>query len=235
MSSKRTHRFFVSEDTQLKKDFWLHDEALLWQWNKVLRFGVGQQVILFDGLQTDRLYEIVAISKSEAHLRLITELERVLPKRHVYVFWSLLKRDNNEHILQKATEIGVSNFVPIISDRTIKKDFNHDRASKIVREAAEQCGRSDIPFVREPVHLAKVLPEYVDKMALYVCEKGEPDPEEGQTVYPEKLGIFIGPEGGWSDAELELFNEFKCPSIHLGDFTFRAETAVITASYKVLQ
>lgn len=230
----KLHRFLTDEETQLKKDFWLHDEALLWQWNKVLRFTAGQQVILFDGLQTDRLYEIITISQTEAHLRLITELERVLPKRHVYLFWSLLKKDNNEHILQKATEIGISNFIPLITERTIKKDFNHDRAEKIVKEAAEQCGRSDIPHVREPVHLAKVLPEYNDKIDLFVCQKGEPDSTEAGQSFAEKLGIFIGPEGGWTDAELQLFADFGCSPLHLGDFTFRAETAAITASYKVL-
>src|SRR3989344_3461009 len=112
----KLHRFFAGEDIKLKKEFWLHDQALLWQWNKVLRFREGQEVILFDGLQTDRLYKILKLEKSEAHLAMVTELERTLPKRHVYLFWSLLKKDNNEHIIQKATELGVSNFVPLITE-----------------------------------------------------------------------------------------------------------------------
>lgn len=145
----RVHRFFVGEDFKLKQDFWLHDEELLWQWNRVLRFSAGQNVVLFDGVTTDRLYEIVEISKTEAHLKLKTELEQNLPKIHIYLLWSLLKKDNNEHILQKCTELGVSNFVPIISERTIRTNFNIDRAKKIIVEASEQCGRSDIPIVRE--------------------------------------------------------------------------------------
>lgn len=222
----RVHRFYTGEDIKLKKDFWLHDQALLWQWNKVLRFRPEQEVILFDGLQTDRLYLIAEISKTEAHLKMVTELGRVLPKHHVYLFWSLLKKDNNDHILQKCTELGVSNFVPIISERSIRKDFNIDRARKIVVEASEQCGRSNIPHVREPVHLERVLEEYKEKVPLFVAQQGGSSPR--QKI--EKAGVLIGPEGGWSKNELALFEKYKLPHISISNFVLRAETAAISAS-----
>ena len=226
----KLHRFFAGEDIKLKKEFWLHDQALLWQWNKVLRFREGQEVILFDGLQTDRLYKILKLEKSEAHLAMVTELERTLPKRHVYLFWSLLKKDNNEHIIQKATELGVSNFVPLITERTIKKDFNIERAQRIALEAAEQCGRSNIPHVREPVHLKKALEEYKDKLDMYVCQMGS----ENLGQLPDKVGLIIGPEGGWSENELEYFGRLGLGHISLGDFVLRGETAAIIAVSKVL-
>lgn len=229
----RVHRFYTGEELKLKKDFWLHDEAMLWQWNKVLRFREGQEVILFDGLQTDRLYKIVQLDKTEAHLQMVTELDRVLPARNVYLFWSLLKSDNNEHILQKCTELGVSNFVPLITDRTIKKEFNIERAHKIVQEAAEQCGRSNIPHVREPVHIAKALEEYKDHLILFVAHKGHKNTEK--LVEGGKYGVLIGPEGGWSEAEQEIFAREDYAGIDLGDFTLRAETAAIVATAKILQ
>lgn len=226
----RIHRFYVGDELKLKKDFWLHDEALLWQWNKVLRFQDGQQVILFDAHQTERLYKVEKLVKTEAHLIMITEYEPKIPAKHVYLFWSLLKRDNNELILQKATELGVSNFVPLITDRTIKKDFNHERAQKIVIEASEQCGRATIPNVREPIHLTKALPEYADKMPLFVCQQGH----EGPDNISGKLGLLIGPEGGWSPAELEFFSDAKYPHLGISDFVLRAETAAVVASAIVL-
>lgn len=228
----RTHRFYVADSIKLKADFWVHDEALIWQWNRVLRFRAGQQVILFDGVETDRLYEISEISKTEAHLKMVTELERSLPKRHVYLFWSLLKKDNNDLILQKCTELGVSNFVPIISERAVRTNFNPDRAHKIVTEASEQCGRSNIPVVREPMHLEHAIEQYKDHLEFIVCEKDEQDTLK--MADDKKYGLLIGPEGGWSHAERELFKNIKLLHLGLSDHTLRAETAAVVAASKLL-
>lgn len=228
----RVHRFYIADIIQLKKDFWLHDEALLWQWNKVLRFRDKQEVILFDGRQADRLYRIEKIGKTEAHLQLITEFERNLPTRHVYLFFSLLKKDNNDLILQKCTELGVSNFVPLLTERSIRDNFNADRAHKIVLEASEQCGRSTIPFIREPMHVLTALNEYKDKVQLLIGEKGSGIPIKLKPH--ERYGVFIGPEGGWSEAEKQQFSDFKLAHLHLNDFTLRAETAAIVAIAKML-
>ncbi len=227
----KLHRFFVDGDIRLKNDFWLHDESLLWQWNRVLRFRPGQKIGLFNG-ETDRFYEIKELSKKEAHLVMITEREPVVPKRHVYLFWSLLKKDNNELVLQKGTELGVSNFVPILSERTIKTDFNISRARKIITEATEQCGRSDLAVVREPIHLEKVLDQYKDDVEFLVFDQdGE---SEIKLQDNQKYGLLIGPEGGWSDAEKELFKSSSLKRYKLSGHTLRAETASIIALGKIL-
>lgn len=228
----RVHRFFTGDKITLKQNFWLRDEAIIWQWTKVLRFRAGQEVILFDGERIDRLYRVTELNKNEAHLELVTELDRQLPKNHIYLFWSLLKKDNNDHVLQKCTEIGVSNFVPITSERSIRDNFNIDRAHKIVQEASEQCGRSNIPMVREPITLQEALKEYEGVLELYICEKG------GNFHPPEmdidkKYGIFIGPEGGWSNTEKQFFADKKIPHLHINDFILRAETAAVVAVSKL--
>lgn len=227
----RVHRFYVS-DLELKHDFWVHDVALLWQWNKVLRFKVGQQVILFDGHDKDRLYKLADISKTEAHLQLVTDMERVVPRRHVYLLWSLLKKDNNDHILQKCTELGVTNFVPILSERSVRTNFNMDRANKIVIEASEQCGRSNVPTVRDPIHLEKALEQYKDHVEFIVFEKGEET--ELKLDDSKKYGLLIGPEGGWSDTEKELFKSSGFHHIAISDHVLRAETAAVVAVSKLL-
>lgn len=124
----RTHRFLVERDFQLSHEIWLREESILWQWNKVLRLSPTQNVILFNGQGEDRLYQILKLNREEAHLSLISQLVPIKPEVDLYVFWSLLKRTNNELILQKCTELGASHFVPLISERTIKKDFNVERA-----------------------------------------------------------------------------------------------------------
>src|SRR5690606_32449173 len=117
-------------------------------------------------------------------------------------------------------ELGVSNFVPIIADRSEKTGFNPERAEKIVIEAAEQCGRSDIPSVRQPVLLGTALQDYAGKVKLLVAEQAAEQRQETRDKSQEShvehthdsyllthdsgfLGVFIGPEGGWTEAELK--------------------------------
>lgn len=222
----------MSDALDLKHDFWVHDEALLWQWNRVLRFKAGQKVVLFDGEDKDRLYEIVEITRAEAHVKLLTDMERIVPSRHIYLLWSLLKKDNNDHILQKCTELGVSNFVPIISDRSIRTNFNIARANKIVIEASEQCGRSDVPTVREPLHLAKAIEQYKEHAELVVCEQGESASFELDDK--KRYALLIGPEGGWSDSEKESFQANDFRRISISNHVLRAETAAVVAVSKFL-
>lgn len=230
----RVHRFYTGDKLQLKNDFWLHEPALLWQWTKVLRFREGQEVILFDGQATDRLYRIKAISDKEAHLHMVTEMKRCVPKRHVYLFWSLLKKDNNDLVLQKCTELGVSNFIPVLCERSIRTGFNMERAHKIVIEASEQCGRSNIPHIREPVHLEKVIPEYKDKIQLLICDQGSINIDSCDISAERPIGLVVGPEGGWSNNETAMFKTYELQHIAISDHTLRAETASIAAVSKLL-
>ena len=226
----KIHRFYLP-DIELNQDFWLKAPDTIHQWTKVLRFRPGQEVVLFDGVKYDRLYKIVEISKEEVHLEHITDYERQLPRRELYLFWSLLKKDKNDWVLQKATELGVSHFIPLLADRSEKTGFNLERARKIVVEAAEQCGRSDIPSVREVLHVANAIEQYNDKTPLYICEQGS----SNDIVSAPSTGILIGPEGGWSDAEKVLFVKQKIKHLHLHDFTLRAETAAVAAVLTVLR
>ncbi len=228
----RLHRFYIGSGMLLEHYLTLNDQRLLDQWSKVLRYRAGQQVILFDGQQHERLYTITELSRSQASLELITDLPRKLPPRQVYLFWSLLKKDKNDWVLQKATELGVSHCIPILAERSEKTGFNHERAEKIVIEAAEQCGRSDIPSIRQPLLLQTALHEFGKDIPLFVCEQGGIGTTKQRPHYQE-VGVCIGPEGGWSEAEKQLFATQELGSLELGDFTLRAETAAIIAVAKL--
>lgn len=230
----RVHRFYVSPDIEKSHDFWLHDERLLHQWKNVLRYSPGQEAVLFDGQGHDALYRIEAITDKEAHLIHVTDFEPKLPSKDIYLFWSLLKKDKNDWVLQKCTELGVSHFVPLIADRSEKTGFNLERAHKIVIEAAEQCGRSDIPNVREPFKVETALNEFATKLQLFICEQ-EQVTDNGQQKTKNSVGVLIGPEGGWSDAEKVLFEKMNINHLNLHDFTLRAETACVAAVTRLLQ
>lgn len=224
----KIHRFYTP-DINLEHNFWLKDKAILAQWTRVLRFRPGQQVVLFDGESKDRLYMISEINPSEAHLEYVTDYTRRLPLKNIYLFWSLLKKDKNDWVLQKCTELGVSHFIPLIADRSEKTGFNIERARKIVVEAAEQCGRSDIPTVRDAMHVSTAIEQYQDKATLYICEQGS----EPTKLAADDLAVLVGPEGGWSDAERQLFKDLKVQHLNIHDFTLRAETACVTAVAKL--
>jgi len=227
----KLHRFFIG-NTELSHDFWMDDERLFHQWSRVLRFQIGQQVILFNDAHEERLYEIKKIGTDAFHLNLVTELVPKLPKRDVYLCFSLLKKDKNDWVLQKATELGIRHFVPLLTDRTEKTGFDVERAEKIVTEAAEQCGRADIPRVREPLSLESALKELEEKAQLYIAEQHD---SESGILEPDgvSLAVFIGPEGGWSDREKALFQERSIKHLNLSDFTLRAETACISAAMQL--
>ncbi len=228
----RLHRFYTGPDLRLEHYVELNDTRLLDQWNKVLRFRPGQEVVLFDGHEHERLYVLNELSRNAAKLELITDFLRKIPSRNVYLFWSLLKKDKNDWVLQKATELGVSHFIPILAERSEKTGFNEERAQKILIEAAEQCGRSDIPVVRQPLLLQTALHEYAAKVPLFVCEQHELT--KPKTPNYKEVGVLIGPEGGWSEKEKQLFITQEVGKLPLGDFTLRAETAAVVASAKLL-
>jgi 16S rRNA (uracil1498-N3)-methyltransferase len=227
----RLHRFYVGPDLELSHDFWVHNEGLVHQWKNVLRMQPGQELTLFDGVEHERLYKIVEIKDNGAHLIHVTDFERKLPKREIYLLWALLKKDKNDWVLQKGTELGVSHFIPLLADRSEKTGFNVERARKIIIEAAEQCGRSDIPNVRGPMNVKTALEESKDKVELYICE------QDGSDVTPSgnSAGILVGPEGGWSDNEKEFFQKNNLKHLNLHDFTLRAETAAVAAVTKLIQ
>lgn len=228
----RLHRFYTGTELALTHDFWLHDLRLINQWRRVLRFQPDQEVILFDGQSEDRLYKIVELTETEAHLKLVTELKRQVPKKEIYLLWALLKKDKNDWVLQKCTELGVSHFVPLLADRSEKTGFNIERAEKIVIEAAEQCGRSDIPTIREPMRVSTAIDEFNTRVHLMTCEQGT----ESELALPtdKPSAVLIGPEGGWSDTEKQLFKDGQLIHLDLHDFTLRAETAAVAVVTKLI-
>jgi 16S rRNA (uracil1498-N3)-methyltransferase len=229
----RLHRFYIDPETHvLERSFWLRDDALIAQWSRVLRYAPGDEVVLFDGVTHERLYRIEAFEPGGVKLELVTEFERMVPARHTYLFWALLKKDKNDWVVQKGTELGITNFVPLVAGRSEKTGFNEDRARKIAIEAAEQSGRSDIPAFREPQTLDAILHEYKDSLHLYICDE-RTDPSEIQEG-DGPAGLLIGPEGGWTEQETRLAIEAGATGLHLGPLTLRAETAVVVAAAQLL-
>lgn len=232
----KLHRFYVGD--RLKREVqhfgdercWVQDKELLHQWQRVLRYRVNDEISLFDGF-IEVLYRIVEIKSDEIALHKVTEVSPKKPNKHVLLAWSLLKKDKNDWVLQKATEIGVTHFVPMESDRSEKTGFNKERATKIIVEAAEQCGRLDIPKIDEPMTLSGVINTYKGSYDLLICNE---DTKVENIETTDTIGILIGPEGGWSEKEIDFIMHENISFLNLGHLTLRAETAALVAATKIL-
>lgn len=225
----RIHRFFVPQVLPREGDFIVSNKDLLNQWRNVLRMAEGDKITAFDGSGDEALCEFHALDAKSATLSVVERRAGLAPSREVTLFMSLIKRDNFELVLEKATELGVSRIVPIEAARSEKKGTNRDRTEKILREATEQSGRATVPTLDEVVSLQDVFKKYQIPLVAF-DPRGEKNAREhfnANTIGP--IGVVIGPEGGFTEDELALFSAHDVPLVATGHTILRAETAAIVA------
>lgn len=242
----KLHRFYINQTFKENEDVTLTDSEVLKQWKSVLRFQVGRPVVLFnaDGVEFHGVIDLLSKEKATVSYRAICQ-NAVAPRREVTLYISIIKKDKFEWVVQKCTELGVSHFVPVLSGRTEKVNVNMERLEKIIQEAVEQSGRVTLPTVSQPVTLEEAIAGIEESASVSVDAPGADSEmkwyalEEGGKMLREvigsdnvsPIGIFIGPEGGWTDEEKELFGD---RNVSLGDMTLRAETASVAISTLLL-
>lgn len=226
----RLHRFIL--DIDLDQDQALVvDPKVIQQWKNVLRLKRGNQLMIGNGQGWEAKAEIISLDKGAVRLALQkpVRVERE-PQRQVTLYCAVIKRENFEWAAQKAVEVGVIRVVPVITNRTIKKDIKQERVATIMREAAEQAGRGVLPALHQPLSFAEALLDAKHNEQVFFFDASGPAFETG-AVTGERVGAFIGPEGGWSEPELHQAESAGLNIMNLGDLTLRAETAVVVASY----
>jgi 16S rRNA (uracil1498-N3)-methyltransferase len=230
--SMRLNRFIGNFALQ-KGIFDLTDPEINKQIRKVLRLGKGEKIVLCDGRGSEAIGIIISLDNKRVALDLENPTTTPAKKSFILLYCSVLKRENFELVVQKATEVGVSSIIPIVSERTVKQNINLERLNKIAEEAAEQSGRCFLPAIEKPLTWPQALAHAKNNDVNIFFEIGKTltGPLSKQT----KIGIFIGPEGGWSSKELETAKNQGFLISGLGDLVLRAETAAIVASYLACQ
>ena len=224
----RRHHFFITTELKEGGDLKISDTDLLHQWQKVFRMKAGDEVILLPNDGFEYICEFVLLSRKEAELKVKEKREGVLDvKKKVHLYLGMLKKDKFEWVLQKGTELGVASFTPVITARTEKMNLNMERAEKVVREAAEQSGWAALPIINESMSLSDALTKAQNPV---VFDMGG----DALGEIPESVSIFIGPEGGWSDEEREMFRAKDVPVYSVGPQALRAETAAVAVCSKLL-
>jgi 16S rRNA (uracil1498-N3)-methyltransferase len=253
----KIHRFISNFDLS-RNTLEITDKEIVNQMKNVLKLKAGGLVELCDGKDISAMAEIVEINKDKIVVKKAPTPKGVrvpttsVGKNFVTLFCSILKKENFELVVQKTTECGVLKIIPIITSRTIKTGLNMERLRKIAKEASEQCGRITIPEILEPITFPEALKNiqgetfFFDSSGDYsfithtyspaselLCSARQPAQCVLKKQSPDSFNLFIGPEGGWTEEEINMTKSLNFKNASLGPLTLRGETAAIIATYLV--
>ena len=173
--------------------------------------------------------KILGISKNTVEFKIIKQLRQKEITKELWLAFSPIKSNYQNFMLQKATELGVTKFLPIIFDRTVVRKINKDRIEKIVIEASEQSNRINVPTIEEAQDLNGFLKK--NSMNLIFTDLNSNIKKIDKSKFTDKpVCIIIGPEGDFSETEREKILSFKgVQPIKINENILRSETAVISA------
>lgn len=230
------HRFFLTETT-LVIGAAVDLAPIAHQLRSVLRLGPGDQILLLDNQGSSFVTEIKTLERGQAVGRVLAQdAARGEPPAEVVLYQCALKADKFEWVIQKATEIGVTRFVPVISSRTIvrpaeKIRHKYDRWLAIIREAAEQSGRGRLPELADPLTWDAAVTQ-AGGVRLLPWEETETSAgiEGSIPRHVKSISLLIGPEGGISADEARSAFAAGWRGVSLGPRILRAETAALVAA-----
>ena len=196
--------------------------------SKVMRVKENEVFSLFNK-EGEWEAKILGISKNTVEFKIIKQLRQKEITRELWLAFSPIKSNYQNFMLQKATELGVTKFLPIIFDRTVVRKINKDRIEKIVIEASEQSNRINVPTIEEAQDLNGFLKK--NSMDLIFTDLNSNIKKIDKSKFTDKpVCIIIGPEGDFSETEREKILSFKgVQPIKINENILRSETAVISA------
>ena len=173
--------------------------------------------------------KILGISKSIVEFKTMKQLRQKENTKELWLAFSPIKSNYQNFMLQKATELGITKFLPIIFDRTVVRKINKERLEKIVIEASEQSNRLNVPAIEEAQNLNNFLNS--NSIDLIFTDLNSDNKKIDKSKLTDKpICIIIGPEGDFSEAEREKILSFKgVQPLKINENILRSETAVISA------
>jgi 16S rRNA (uracil1498-N3)-methyltransferase len=198
----------------------------------VLRAGLGQQIELFDGRGMMAVGQIVQIDAGRVAVRI--DQIHAAPARgiHLTVAAALPKGPRADWMIEKLCEIGVDGFVPLITQRGVvvpAGSKKQDRWKRLAAQAARQAGRSDVMAIEAPVELAPLLAA-ADTERWYLSPDAADPMLQLTASLGRKLMLLIGPEGGWTAAEIRALDAAGARGVRLTQTVLRVETAAVLAA-----
>lgn len=198
--------------------------------NKVMRIKENENFNIFNG-GGEWLAKINKISKGIVEFKVVKQLRTKESTKEIWLAFSPIKSNYFNFMIQKATELGVTKFIPIVFERTIVRKINNERLSKIIIEASEQSNRINIPKLENLLKFENFLKEYNKKINLIFTDLNSDQKKiDFDDTKSKPLCIIVGPEGDFSESERQKILYFEgVQSLKLSENILRSETAVISA------
>lgn len=241
-TDSNTYRFFVPADSFRGEKVSIKDAELVHQLGSVLRLRVGDQIVLLDnaGWQYTTLIERIERGGVLGAVQ-SKDVAGGEPNTQLTLYLALLRPERFEWALQKGTELGITTFVPFTSEHSIVDAASMSerkmlRWNKILREAAEQSRRGKIPSLLPLQRFADACQHVKsNNLGLFLWEGGGAQPlrqvlSNVEVTNPRSIGVLSGPEGGFTEKELETARDYGIIAVTLGPRTLRAETAPLAAA-----
>lgn len=200
---------------------------------RVRRLRVGEHITLNNGRGLLAKAELREITKQTALLELKSCQEAASRTLPYAIAFALLKNKHDELLVEKCTELGAAQFYPLVTDFGVRNEGKNTqtRLLRIAISAIKQCDNPFLPAVADPLPLGKALERIVaDGYQPIVCSELRPDHWLRDMEFSIPPCFMIGPEGGWSAGELQLFASAAYPSVSISRLITRAETAAIAAA-----
>ena len=193
---------------------------------KVMRLKIDNNFLLFNETG-EWVAKIIKIVKNKVYFKIKNKFREKTKEKEVWLAFTPIKLNNLNFLIQKSTELGVTKFMPIISERTIVRKVNLDRIRKIIIEASEQSNRINIPKLEEPISLENFLKKNSDLNIVF----GDLNTNNKKIKSNlDKVCILIGPEGDFSETERQKILKLKnVQTLKLNRNILRSETAALTA------
>jgi len=229
---KIRNRVFVKDHLEEGLVLALDQRATHYLFN-VLRCQDGEYISLFNE-STEWLSKIDKIDSKEVKVLIEKNIKSADKKEEITLYFSPIKKNQTELIIQKCTEIGVTNFQPVLMERTNFSSFNIDRLSLIAIEAVEQSEQMRIPNIHKPIKFEELLFKDKKNQITLVCSVEENNNSIRNVVKNNNAAnysLMIGPEGDFSESEMgNILNKENYFTVSLGDTVLKSETASITAA-----
>lgn len=199
----------------------------------VMRHKEGDEVAVFNAQDGEWRARIVSLSKKSVSVNVESCSRAPALEPDLWLLFAPVKNDALHTIVEKATELGASKLIPVLTERTIVRHVNQEKLYKNAVEAAEQCERLSVPEVAPLIDLTKILASWLEDRTLIYCDETGQG-ENARTVLaaltPRPMAVLIGPEGGFTVQEQQRISSrpFAKP-VGLGPRILRADTAAIVA------